>query len=142
MRKDAEKEKQKILKLNEADYPAFKIKNDPRFTGKFGKFLSHTGLDELPQLSNILKGEMAFVGPRPLPVEEEKQIKKKYRRIRQQVLPGIISPWIFSGYHTIPFRKWMDLDLQYIKNKNFKTDVFYLIKGFFAIIKLSLSSIF
>ena len=73
---DAEKLKEAITNLNEADGPVFKIKNDPRYT-LIGKFLAHTGLDELPQLINIVKGEMSFVGPRPLPINEANKIPKK-----------------------------------------------------------------
>jgi len=75
----SEEQQKKLQKLNEADGPAFKIHDDPRFT-KIGKFLAHTALDELPQLINVIKGEMSFVGPRPLPVEEAKKVPKKYEK--------------------------------------------------------------
>ncbi len=74
---EAETLKARYLKLNEADGPVFKIRSDPRYTS-FGKILAHSGLDELPQLINIAKGEMAFVGPRPLPTYEAKKIPSKY----------------------------------------------------------------
>ncbi len=82
MVKNADKLKKKYLHLNEANGPVFKIRNDPRYA-KVGKFLSHTGLDEFPQLFNILKGEMSLVGPRPLPVEEEKQIPPQWQKKRR-----------------------------------------------------------
>jgi len=116
MVKNAESLKKKYLKLNQANGPVFKIKNDPRYT-KFGRVLSYTGLDELPQLLNIIKGEMAFVGPRPLPVEEAKKIPKKYEQ-RFSVLPGVTSLWVLKGQHELSFNKWMELDLNYIKNKS------------------------
>jgi lipopolysaccharide/colanic/teichoic acid biosynthesis glycosyltransferase len=117
MRLGAEKERDGLLKQNEADGPVFKIRNDPRYTN-IGRFLSHTGLDELPQMINIVKGEMALVGPRPLPVEEEKQIDKKYRKVRESVRPGIISLWIVSGYHGVKFREWMEMDCLYARKKS------------------------
>lgn len=102
--------------LNEADGPVFKIHNDPRYT-RVGRFISHTGLDELPQLLNIVKGEMAFIGPRPLPVAEAAQVPPKYRR-RFSVLPGITSPWVLKGAHSLSFERWMQLDLEYVNNKS------------------------
>lgn len=117
---NAENLKSKIEKLNESDGPVFKIYNDPRYT-KIGKFLSHTGLDELPQIINVIKGEMAFVGPRPLPIAEAKLIPKKYQG-RFSVLPGITSPWVLQGAHKLSFKKWMESDLVYIENKSFWYD--------------------
>jgi lipopolysaccharide/colanic/teichoic acid biosynthesis glycosyltransferase len=124
--------KSKLSNLNEADGPVFKIYNDPRYT-KIGKFLSHTGLDELPQLVNIIKGEMDFVGPRPLPVDEAKQIPKKYQK-RFLILPGITSPWILQGAHKLNFKEWMKSDLDYIKEKSIWYDVKVLIKTFLLIL--------
>ncbi len=134
MYQGAERDRKKYLELNEADGPVFKIKNDPRFT-KLGKALSKSGIDELPQIVNILKGEMAFVGPRPLPLEEEGKIPEEYRLVRRQVLPGIVSPWVFIGYHSVPFKKWMESDLEYVKNKSLFLDLFYLLKGFLFFLK-------
>jgi lipopolysaccharide/colanic/teichoic acid biosynthesis glycosyltransferase len=117
----AEKKRKDLQKLNEANGPVFKMRNDPRYT-KIGKFLAHTGLDELPQLVNIIKGEMAFIGPRPLPLYEDKNIPKKYEA-RYKVLPGITSPWVVGGSHNLPFSKWMQLDVEYAKNKNIVRDL-------------------
>lgn len=120
MKNEAEKYKSKYMSLNEADGPVFKIYNDPRYT-KIGKFLAHTGLDELPQLINIIKGDMAFIGPRPLPIEEALCVPKKYKD-RFSVLPGISSPWVIKGLHSLTFDQWMLLDLEYIKNKSLWKD--------------------
>ena len=113
---DAEDQKSKIQNFNEADGPVFKIRNDPRYT-LVGKFISHSGLDELPQLINIIKGEMSFVGPRPLPIEEAQKIPKKYD-MRFSVLPGITSLWVIRGSHKLSFDEWMKLDLDYVKRQN------------------------
>lgn len=107
--------KKNLWKYNEADGPVFKIHDDPRFT-PVGKFLSHTGLDELPQLWNVLKGDMALIGPRPLPVDEARKLTQ-WQRKRQTIKPGIISPWVLEGYHSRPFREWMKSDVFYVKRK-------------------------
>ncbi len=112
--------KKALLDLNEADGPVFKIRNDPRYT-RFGKFLAHTGLDELPQLWNVLKGDMALIGPRPLPVSEAKKLVS-WQKKRHNIKPGIISPWILEGYHTMSFDAWMKSDIEYMKRKSFATD--------------------
>lgn len=121
MVEDAERMKKKLLTLNEADGPVFKIANDPRYTS-IGKILSKTGLDELPQLINIIKGEMAFVGPRPLPVEEANTIPSQFHD-RFSVLPGITSLWVIKGSHKLPFSEWMKLDSEYVKNRSFLKDI-------------------
>ena len=118
---DAEKLKKKYLHLNEAGGPVFKIRNDPRYT-KIGKILTRTGLDELPQLVNVVKGEMALVGPRPLPWDEAIKVPKKYQK-RFSVLPGITSSWVVKGSHELSFDEWMRLDLRYVKNKSFWQDI-------------------
>lgn len=121
MIKGAEGKKSELMHLNEADGPVFKIQDDPRFTG-VGRFLAHTGLDELPQLFNIIKGEMAFIGPRPLPPSEAKRVKKNYRK-RFLILPGITSSWVVEGAHNLTFDKWMKLDIDYVKHKSLALDV-------------------
>ncbi len=118
---DADNLKQNIYHLNQSDGPVFKIRNDPRYT-KVGKFLSHTGLDEITQLVNIIKGEMDFVGPRPLPVEEAEKISNKFAK-RFSILPGMTSPWIIKGAHSLSFNQWMNLDLQYVKYKSLLYDI-------------------
>ena len=117
----AEKLKKRYVHLNEANGPVFKIWEDPRFT-RIGRILAHTGLDELPQLINIIKGEMVFVGPRPLPMPEAKAVPKKYD-VRFSVFPGITSLWIVKGAHNLSFKRWMELDLEYITHRSFFLDL-------------------
>ena len=136
----AEKDRKKYKKLNESDGPVFKIKDDPRFVG-IGKFLARTGLDELPQIINILKGEMSFVGPRPLPVYEYEKLKP-WQKKRQQVLPGVTSSWVINGKHKISFDKWMKSDLEYVKNKSFIGDLRIIWQTFVLIVKLFFSQLF
>ena len=103
------------------DGPVFKIKGDPRIT-RIGIFLRKTGLDELPQLINVLKGEMSFVGPRPpLPSEVEEYERWQLRRL--SIKPGITCIWqITPNRNEVPFRQWMQLDMQYIDSWSLKLD--------------------
>jgi lipopolysaccharide/colanic/teichoic acid biosynthesis glycosyltransferase len=140
----AEEKQKSLRRMNEVDGPVFKIRNDPRLTG-VGKFLSHSGLDELPQLFNVLKGDMNLVGPRPLPVSEAEKISKKYKFKRERVRPGMLSPWILDGYHRLSFDAWMKSDMDYIKSKSFIYDlkiscksIFFLMRLFFESFKESL----
>jgi len=123
---DAERLKKNYLKFNEADGPVFKIKNDPRYT-KVGKVISMLAIDEIPQLINIIKEEMAFVGPRPLPISEAAKIPKKYEQ-RFSVLPGMTSTWVVRGSHKLKFKTWMQLDIEYTKNKSlwYDTEILFL----------------
>lgn len=120
--------------LNEADGPVFKIRHDPRLT-PIGKVLTRTGLDELPQLLNIVKGEMAFVGPRPFPPKEAEKISPKYQK-RFSILPGITSLWAVSGGHErLTFTQWMELDEQYRKNKSKGLDLLIIGKTLLLFLK-------
>jgi len=139
MIKNADKLQSVYKNENEVDGPAFKIWNDPRFT-KIGKFLSHTGLDELPQLINILKGDMNFIGPRPLPIYEYNKIDLKYKK-RSLVKPGILSPWVINGYHKNTFSDWMNSDLSYVKEKSWSYDFKILQKGICLIFILFIKEI-
>jgi len=123
MQEDAERKKNKLIKFNEADGPVFKIYNDPRLTA-IGKILWKTGIDEVVQLLNIVKGEMSFVGPRPLPIAEANKIPKKYRE-RFSLKPGMTSLWIIRGSHKLSFKQWMESDLEYLRRKNLFLD-FYI----------------
>lgn len=133
MRNNAESLKKKVLHLNEAEWPVFKIKDDPRYT-KIGKILSRSGLDEIPQLINVIKGEMSFVGPRPLPVEEAMKVPEKYKQ-RFSVLPGMTSLWIIKGAHKLSFNDWMKLDIEYIKKKSLIYDFYICLLTIYSIIK-------
>lgn len=135
MVKEAEDLKEKYRHLNEADGPVFKIRNDPRFT-KFGKFLSHTGLDELPQLINVFRGEMSLVGPRPLPIDEEKKIPKKWQNTRRKAKPGIFSSWLVNGAHELSFKEWMELDVKDVEKSSFQRDLKILLKTVLLELKL------
>jgi exopolysaccharide biosynthesis polyprenyl glycosylphosphotransferase len=120
---DAEKRLSKLVEKNQSDGPVFKLKNDPRVT-RFGNFLRKTGLDELPQLINVIKGEMSLVGPRP-PLESEVKQYERWQLRRLSVKPGITCTWqIISNRNDIKFEKWMLMDLNYIDNwslvKDFK----------------------
>lgn len=133
----AEKLKNKYLKLNEVDGPVFKIRDDPRFT-KVGKIISRFALDELPQLLNVLKGEMALVGPRPLPIDEAEKIPKKYVQ-RFSILPGMTSSWVIKGGHSLSFEQWMELDLEYVNRRSFLYDLKILSLTAILVIRLVLT---
>jgi lipopolysaccharide/colanic/teichoic acid biosynthesis glycosyltransferase len=133
MKQNAESLKKKILRLNEAEWPVFKIRDDPRYT-KIGKILSRSGFDEIPQLINVITGEMTFVGPRPLPVDEAIRVPEKYKQ-RFSVLPGITSNWVVAGSHNLSFRRWMEMDIEYIHNKSFLYDLIISFKTLNLLIK-------
>jgi exopolysaccharide biosynthesis polyprenyl glycosylphosphotransferase len=124
---NAEKLKKDLETENEADGPVFKIKDDPRVT-KIGKFLRTTGLDELPQLFNVLKGEMSLIGPRP-PLPTETLQYKRWQLRRLSVKPGLSCFWqIKPDRNNIKFEKWMELDLAYIDNWSLRLDFIILLK--------------
>ncbi|HVZ66876.1 MAG TPA: sugar transferase [Patescibacteria group bacterium] len=125
MIKEAENQRMNYAKFNEADGPLFKIKNDPRLT-IIGRFLSKSGIDETPQLINIIKGEMALVGPRPFPIYEADKIPKKYNK-RFSALPGMTSISISKGAHQLSFDDWMRQDVDYIEKKSAWMDFIILI---------------
>ncbi len=121
MRLGSEEDQEKYRRLNEADGPVFKVRNDPRFT-RIGKWLARVGLDELPQILNIINGEMGIVGPRPLIPKEEMKIPEKWRFKRRSVKPGLTSSWFVRGAHMLSFTEWMELDMEDIQRKNFWYD--------------------
>lgn len=108
-------------KYNELDGPAFKMKDDPRIT-KIGAFIRKTSIDELPQLMNVLKGEMSLVGPRPLPTYETAECNE-YQLQRLLVKPGITCYWQISGRNDISFDEWIEMDLRYIREASMWTDI-------------------
>ena len=132
MRMDAEAIRKSMQEDNELDGPAFKLKHDPRIT-KVGRFIRKTSIDELPQLINIIKGEMSIVGPRPLPVYETAGLNL-YQRRRLTVKPGLTCYWQCSGRNDIPFDKWMELDMKYIKDASVLTDLKIILKTVKAVL--------
>ncbi len=118
---EAQQAQLRAMQLNEQDGPAFKLKNDPRVT-RIGKFLRKTSLDELPQLFNVLKGEMTLVGPRPLPVKESDDCEAWHRR-RLDVTPGLTCVWQVEGRSQVFFDEWMRMDLDYIRRRSLWTDL-------------------
>ena len=118
---NAEAKLQEVLAQNEMDGPVFKMKNDPRIT-RVGHFIRRTSIDELPQLVNILKGDMSIVGPRPaLPREVEQYTD--YERQRLYVTPGLTCYWqVQPNRNELTFDEWMELDLQYIRDRSFWLD--------------------
>lgn len=118
---DAEKQLEKLLQFNEMDGPVFKMKDDPRIT-RVGRFIRKTSIDELPQLINILCGDMSIVGPRPaLPREVEQY--GEYEMQRLFVTPGLTCYWqIQPRRNDLSFEEWLDLDLKYIRERSFMTD--------------------
>lgn len=140
MIKEAENERLRYIYLNETDGPVFKIRNDPRFT-KIGKLLSRTGLDELPQFINVLKGEMSLVGPRPLPTYEFNKLTEK-QKIRNLVKPGITSLWVINGSHNLSFNEWMRLDKRYVEEANLLMDINIIFKTILIPIKTLINIVF
>ena len=123
----AEEQLEKLKAMNEADGPVFKIKFDPRIT-RIGRILRNTGLDELPQLFNVIKGEMSLIGPRP-PLEIEVSQYERWQIRRLSVKPGITCSWqVVPNRHNVSFEEWMELDLDYIDNWNIATDLVLFIK--------------
>jgi len=112
MRADADVLKDELKHLNEMDGPVFKMRNDPRCT-PIGRWMRRLSLDELPQLFNILKGDMSFVGPRP-PLPEEVERYERWQRRRLRMQPGLTCLWAIEGRNRLDFKRWMELDLEYI----------------------------
>lgn len=128
---NAEELKEKLLEQNEMSGPMFKMKDDPRIT-KVGKFIRKTSIDELPQLINVLKGDMSLVGPRPsLPKEVEQFEPWMYERL--QVKPGLTCIWQVSGRNNIDFEDWMKLDIKYVRERSFLGDLKLVFKTFFVL---------
>ena len=129
----AEAQKQQLQSLNEQDGPAFKIKEDPRLTS-LGKYLRKSCIDELPQLVNVLRGDMTIVGPRPLPLNESGACKL-WQRKRLDVEPGLTCFWQAKGDRYTPFDEWMRLDLEYVRKRSFWTDCKLILQTFKVVVQ-------
>ncbi|MCE5229933.1 sugar transferase [bacterium] len=132
MRPGADQEKAALAALNEQEGPVFKMRRDPRVT-PVGRFLRKTSIDELPQLWNVLRGEMSLVGPRP-PLPDEVVQYDRWQRRRLSMKPGITCLWQVSGRNMLPFETWMKLDLEYIDNWSLRLDFKILAKTFVVVI--------
>ena len=129
---DAEKKQDELQALNEVDGPVFKIAKDPRVT-RVGKFIRKCSIDELPQLFNIIKGEMSIVGPRP-PLPKEVEQYTPYQKLRLRVAPGLTCYWQISGRSDMTFDKWIQLDLMYITSRNLWVDFCIVLKTIPAVL--------
>jgi len=132
MVQDAEERKKELINFNLMKGPVFKMKNDPRIT-LVGRVLRRFSLDELPQLFNVLKGDMSFVGPRP-PLPEEVKQYEGWQRRRLSMKPGITGLWQVSGRNEIDFQDWIKLDLEYIDNWSLWLDLKIILKTIPAVI--------
>jgi lipopolysaccharide/colanic/teichoic acid biosynthesis glycosyltransferase len=133
MYKDAEARQEELEAMNEADGAVFKIKNDPRIT-PVGRFIRRWSIDELPQLINVLKGEMSLVGPRPLPVRDFERMSEMHKE-RLAAIPGMSGYWQISGRSNLSFDDMVRLDLFYIENWSLSFDVKIIVKTLGAVLK-------
>ena len=128
---NAEELKEKLKDQNEMSGPMFKMKEDPRVT-KIGKFIRKTSIDELPQLINIVKGDMSLVGPRPSLPKEVEQFED-WMMERLEVKPGLTCYWQVSGRNNIDFEDWMKLDIKYVRERNLIIDIKLIFKTVFVL---------
>lgn len=135
MRVGADAEKAQLRHRSEQDGPAFKMTDDPRVT-TIGKLLRVTSIDELPQLINVLRGEMSLVGPRPLPCDESEACQR-WQQSRLDVTPGLTCIWQVSGRSTVTFDDWMRMDRYYIRHRSPWLDVRLVVRTFGAIFRLT-----
>lgn len=128
---NAEELKDKLKENNEMSGPMFKMKDDPRIT-KIGKFIRKTSIDELPQLFNVLKGDMSLVGPRPSLPKEVKEFEPWMLK-RLEVRPGLTCFWQVMGRNSIDFEDWMKLDIRYVNERSLWLDIKLIFKTFFVL---------
>jgi lipopolysaccharide/colanic/teichoic acid biosynthesis glycosyltransferase len=133
MAKDAERRLEALRHLNEVPWPMFKIRKDPRIT-RLGRFLRSASLDELPQLLNIIKGDMSIVGPRP-PLPHEVAVYSSDHARRLSVLPGLTGLWQVSGRADCTFELAVALDLRYIDTQSLRTDIAIILRTFSAVVR-------
>jgi lipopolysaccharide/colanic/teichoic acid biosynthesis glycosyltransferase len=134
MTTDAEQQKAALMERNQMSGPVFKVENDPRIF-PFGRLLRKYSIDELPQLINVLSGDMSLVGPRPLPVDEVANIADAAHRRRLSVNPGLTCLWQISGRNEIrDFDRWVALDLEYIDNWSLWLDIKILLRTIPAVL--------
>ena len=131
---DAEKLIEALEDQNQVSGPVFKIMDDPRIT-PLGRMLRRSSIDELPQLFNVLKGDMSLVGPRPLPVRDYQGFNEDWQRRRFSVRPGITCLWQVNGRSSIPFEQWMRLDLQYMDEWSLWLDIKILARTIPAVLR-------
>lgn len=131
---NAEELMAELEERNEISGPVFKIGDDPRIT-PLGKLLRKTSLDELPQLLNVLKGDMSLVGPRPLPLRDYAGFEQDWHRRRLSVQPGITCLWQVQGRNSIPFERWMELDMEYIDHWSLWLDLKIILKTIPAVLR-------
>jgi exopolysaccharide biosynthesis polyprenyl glycosylphosphotransferase len=128
---NAEELKEKLLSQNEMSGPMFKMKDDPRIT-KVGKFIRKTSIDELPQLFNVIKGDMSLVGPRPNLPKEVAQFSD-YHKLKLKAKPGLTCYWQVMGRNSIGFEEWMELDIKYIRERSIWLDIKLIFRTFFVL---------